>query len=220
MSNLGVRLRRFAISAALATLIVGAVVFIARGTLLSALGHQLVRVDPLVKADAIVVFGGGTPQREIAAADLYLAQYAPRVVIALTRDSEAEALARSRGIQIETENELKQRILHALGVPDTAVTVLHETRPTSTKMEAVVVRRWAVENGARRIIVVTSPFHTARTSFVFRRALRNDAVEVVVRPASHEEFDPQRWWTDRVQLKNGVIELQKLLFYYVAYWWD
>ena len=218
--TLGMRSRRLVFRVGLAALIICVIAFLSRETLLSALGSQLVRADPLAKADAIVVLGGGTPQREIEAADLYLAQYAPRVVMALERDSEVEALLRSRGVLIETQNELKQRILHSLGVPESALTVLDETRPISTRMEADLVRRWVAESGARRIIVVTSPFHTARVSFVFRRVLRHDSVEVLVRPVTHEEFDPQRWWTDRVQLKNGVVELQKLLFYYVAYWWD
>ena len=216
MSN---RASRFALRAALAALIIGVIAFLARETLLAAVGRQLVRADPLTKADAIVVLAGGTPQREIEAADLYLAHYAPRVVMTLERDSEADALLRKRGVPFETPNELKQRILRTLGVPDSAVTLLDE-RPTSTKMEAEIVRRWVVESGARRIILVTSPFHTARASFVFRRALRNDSVEVLARPSSREEFDAEVWWTDRMQLTRGVFEMQKLLFYYVAYGWD
>jgi uncharacterized SAM-binding protein YcdF (DUF218 family) len=214
------RTRRFVLRAALAALVICIVAFFARETLLAAVGRQLVRADPLTKADAIVVLGGGTPQREIEAADLYLAHYAPRVVMALEEDSDADALLRKRGVTIETRNELRQRILRSLGVPDSAVTVLHETRPVSTRMESDVVRRWVLESGSRRIIVVSSAFHTARASFVFRRVLRNDSVEVLVRPASYEAFDSQKWWTDHVQLKNGVVELQKLLFYYVVYWWD
>ena len=217
---MSIRTSRFALRAALAALVICVIAFLARETLLAAVGRQLVRSDPLTKADAIVVLAGGTPQREIEAADLYLEQFAPRVVMALEQDNEADALLRKRGVTIETRNELRQRILRSLGVPDSAVTLLHETRPVSTRIESDLVRQWILKSGARRIIVVTSPFHTARASFVFRRVLRNDSVEVLVRPASHEVFESEKWWTDHVQLKNGVVELQKLLFYYVAYWWD
>jgi len=205
----------------LASLIgIGALCFVLRAPILVALGGMMVRADPLSKADAIIVLAGGTPQREIEGADLYLAGYAPRVVLTVERDSPAEELLHKRGIPYEDQNELKRRILVALGVPDSAVIQLKETRATSTRMESDIVREWALENHARRIIVVTSAFHTARASFVFRRALRHDSVEVLMRPASEEAFDPSRWWTDRVQLRVGVFELQKLLFYQIAYRWD
>jgi uncharacterized SAM-binding protein YcdF (DUF218 family) len=172
-----------------------------------------------VKADAIVVLAGGTPQRELEAADLYAAGYAPRVVLTVERDSPAGKLLRKRGISFETPTDLKRRILRSLGVPDTAITLLDGTRATSTRMEGELVRDWIAANSVRRIIVVTSAYHTARASLTFSRALRDERVEVIVRPASYEPFQPDRWWTDREQLKNGIVEIQKLMFYYVAYWW-
>ena len=211
---------RVALRVVAAAVGIGVVCFVARQPILASLGGHLVRADPLAKADAIIVLAGGTPQREIEAADLFVAGYAPRVVLTIERDSEAVELLRRRGIPYETQIELKQRVFRSLGVPESAVELLDQVRATSTRMETDVVRRWVVDNHARRIIVVTSPFHTARASFVFRRALKDAHVEVLVRPTSYEEFDPERWWTDRQQLRNGVFELQKLVFYYVAYWRD
>jgi uncharacterized SAM-binding protein YcdF (DUF218 family) len=202
--------------AVLASLVVVCLLF--RQPLLVWVGDRLVRADPLAQADAIVVLAGGTPQRELEGADLYIKGYAPLVVLTVEPDSGAAQILRSRGIPYETQIELKQRILRSLGVPGSAIALLQETRATSTRMETDVVRRWTADHHARRIIVVTSPYHTARASLVFRRALADDQVEVLVRPASHEPFDPERWWTDRIQLRNGVFELQKLLLYYVAYW--
>jgi uncharacterized SAM-binding protein YcdF (DUF218 family) len=79
------------------------------------------------------------------------------------------------------------------------------------------VREWITAHRARRIIVVTSPFHTARSALIFKRALRDLGTEVLARPASYEDFEPDSWWRHRVQLRNGIFEWQKLLFYYVAY---
>lgn len=209
------RRRAAAIVAILLTLIVG--LYAARTPILAGIGRQLVRADPLTHADAIVVLAGGTPQREIEAADLYLAGWAPRVLMTVEHDSEAAEVLRQRGIPFETQIELRRRILHSIGVPDSSVTMLDQSRATSTKMETDLVKDWVVANSARRIIVVTSPFHTARASLIFRRSLRDQGTEVLARPASHEAFEPNGWWRHRQQLRNGFFEWQKLLFYYVAY---
>ncbi len=170
-----------------------------------------------MRSDAIVVLSGGTPQREVEAADLYLAGWAPRVLMTVESETDAVDVLRKRGIPVETHIELRRRILHSLGVPDSSVTMLDQTRATSTKMETELVKDWVVANSARRIIVVTSPFHTARASLIFRRSLREQGTEVLARPASHEAFEPNGWWRHREQLRNGFFEWQKLMFYYVAY---
>jgi uncharacterized SAM-binding protein YcdF (DUF218 family) len=211
-----VRRRRFAVLVGLAVLSL-AVTFLARQAILSSLGRWLVRADPLVGADAIIVLAGGTPQREIEAADLYVAGLAPRILLTVERDSGGIEVLRKRGIHVETQMELKRRILLSLGVPDAGIVMLDSALATSTRMETDVVGHWVSANRPRRIIIVTSPFHTARASLMFRRALRNQQVEVLMRPTSYEAFEPHRWWTDRVQLRNGFFELQKTLFYYVAY---
>jgi uncharacterized SAM-binding protein YcdF (DUF218 family) len=202
---------------ALAVLAAGAAAFLARGVLLPSIGSWLLRADPLVRADAIIVLAGGTPYREIEAADLYRAGYAPRVVLTVERDSLGADVLRARGIAFETPLELKRRILRSLGVPDSAITFLDEVRATSTRNEGEIVGPWISAHDARRVIVVTSPYHTARASLVLRRALRDDRVEVIAHPVSFEPFSPDSWWRDRDQLKKGVVELQKLIFYYVAY---
>lgn len=211
------RIRRVAAWSSAVVVILSAAAFFARGPLLAALGRQLVQADRLQKADAIVVLGGGTPQREIEAADLYLAGWAPRVLITLEREPEALDILRKRGIAFETRIEFRRRILRSLGVPDSSVTLLDQTSAASTTMESELVKNWVVTNPARRLIIVTSAYHTARASMIFRRSLRERGIDILAHPASHEAFEPQRWWRDREQLRNGVFEWQKLMFYYVAY---
>ncbi len=212
--------RRFAIWFCTVALVLAAIGVFARGALLSSVGNVLLRADPLVKSDAIVVLAGGTPQREIDAAELYAAGYAPRVVLTVERDAPAADLLRQRGIAFESPAELKRRIVRGLGVPESAITLLDETRATSTRMETDLVREWVAANPIRRLIVVTSPYHTRRAGLIFSRALRHNGVEVRVHPASHEPWEYDAWWTDREQLKKGLVEIQKLVFYYIAYWWD
>ena len=201
----------------LLTLTIAAGAYLARAPLLEQIGRSLVRADPLVRADAIVVLAGGTPLRELEAADLYLAGYAPRIVMTLESESSAPALMRARGVPFESGIELRKRIVRALGVPDEAVTVLDHARAESTRSEAELIRDWISSTRFRRIIIVTAPYHTRRAAIIFNRTLRGREVEVLVRPASHDAFNSQDWWRNREQLRNGIFEWQKLVFYYFAY---
>jgi uncharacterized SAM-binding protein YcdF (DUF218 family) len=191
--------------------------YLERDPVLTRAGSALVRSDPLAPADAIVILAGETPLREIEAADLYLAKYAPRVLLTLETDEQALDLLRARGIPFESDNERRATLVRLLGVPDSAVTWLDDARATSTKSEAELVRNWVVKNRARRIIIVTSSYHTTRASMIFRCVLRDLDVQVLARPAARDPFRPDGWWRDRDQLRNGVFEWQKLLFYYAAY---
>lgn len=202
---------------ALISLVLAAGAYLAREPILTRIGSQLVRIDRLARADAIVVLGGATPLREIEAADLYLAGYAARVLLTMEREPPAADVLRARGVEFERRIDLRKRIMRSLGVPDTALTVLNQRRVNSTMLEVEMVREWVSSSNAKRIIIVTSSYHTARASLVFRRRLRNNGVEVLARAAAADPFRPADWWRDRDELRNGIIEWQKLLFYYVAY---
>lgn len=192
--------------------------YTAREPILTSIGSQLVHADPLARADAIVVLSGGTPEREIEAADLYLAGYAPRVAVIPDSEPPGTGELRRRGVAFDSSVEHKRRLLRGLGVPESAMIVLDGSGAESTKQETTIVRDWVAANHVDRIIVVTSSFHSGRASLVFNRALKASGVQVLVRPASHDNFRASDWWRHRVNLRNALFEWQKLLFYYVAYW--
>src|SRR5262245_27395681 len=74
-----------------------AAAYLAREPILTQIGNQLIRNDRLSRADAIVVLGGGTPLREIEAADLYRAGYAPRLLMTVEREPPGSSLLEARG---------------------------------------------------------------------------------------------------------------------------
>jgi uncharacterized SAM-binding protein YcdF (DUF218 family) len=85
-------------------------------------GRYLVAVDPLSGADAIVVLGGGKPNRAAYAVHLYSRGYAPRVLFSGGRLADV-------GLACSTAQLAREDAL-ALGLPPAAAIVLPEARST------------------------------------------------------------------------------------------
>ncbi len=192
------------------------VAYLARARVLTWVGSQLVHADPLEPADALVVLGGGVSDRVIEAADLYLADYAPLVV--LTRSPEPSGLnvLKRRGVNVESTIEQQLRYFRELGVPESGVTVLSET-VVSTDQEASLVARWAQKRDLQSLIIVTSRFHTGRSHFIFDRKFRDTGITIRIHPSRFKRFDPESWWQSRQRLREGLFEFQKLIFYRLRY---
>ena len=191
--------------------------YVARANVLSAMGHALVRSDTLEKADALVVLSGGTPERELAAADLFLSGWAPRVLVTRVIERPAMKVLIARGVNAELGFDRQLRYLRELGVPAAALVPLPSPVET-TADEAELVARWTREHKARRLIVVTSSFHTTRAGYIFAWALNGQNVRVLMHSATLTPFDPDTWWHTRPGLLVGLTEWQKTAFYRLQYW--
>lgn len=178
--------------------------------LLKAVGNQLVHADPLERADAMIVLAPSL-DRVLEAAELYRGGYAP--VILLTREERqpAEQLLLERGI-VESGEDRRRKILHALGVPLEAIVILDDY-VSSTAGEALRFAQWASDHPVRSVLVVTSPLHTGRSRLAFMKALENFHVKVVVHPSTLTRFRSDTWWQSRDTLRDGVIEWQRLVYY-------
>ena len=66
--------------------------------------------------------------------------------------------------------------------PETTVLVENEAR--STAENAAQVRAVALELGVEEVVVVTSRWHNARASALFRRAFRGTGIRVTASPAT------------------------------------
>lgn len=209
--------RRRIVGIVAAVVILGVLaVVVQRVTILTWMGSLLVVEDQLLPADAIVPLAGGGWDREIEAAELFRSGYAPRVVLTLEPEPPASAYLEQRGIHLRSAEEARRQVLTALGVPRDRVTALEGT-VTSTFDEARAVGAWAAHTGARRLIIVSSPFHTARAKFIFERYLGNPEVRLIMRPSRVHEFRADNWWTTRPMLREGIFELQKLVAYRLWY---
>ena len=206
-----------AVAATLAVVMVlGFVVYQLRTPLLTRVGELLYHEDPLEPADAIAVLGGGGLDRQVEAADLFAAGYAPIVLLTRTPELPVVAELQARGLDVSTELELRLEYLEALGVPREATTVLQRV-VESTQAEAELIVEWAESRQIGRIIVVTAGYHTSRASLVLGRAFRGRPTEILVRPSRTSAFDPATWWHARSDRRNGLAELEKHAYYRFMY---
>jgi uncharacterized SAM-binding protein YcdF (DUF218 family) len=180
------------------------VAYLLRHPILRLVGEGWVIEDPLERADAILVLSDDNfyADRATRAAELYRQGMAPIVVASGRR------LRPYAGIAELMEHDLTER-----GVPkDKIVRVAHDA--DNTKEEAKVLAEFAVGRKWRKVIVVTSNYHTRRARYIFRHVF---PVALTVRVAGARDggFDPERWWQNRQSLKELTREVAGMV---VAMW--
>lgn len=178
-------------------------------------GRYLQHEDPLQKSDAIFVLAGTRADRALEAIDLYKEGYAPIVVLSPGIVENGENVLRQRGIRFPREDEIQRDALVQSGIPAAAVLAVGGY-VDNTAQEANLLRAIAQARGWRRVIIVTSKYHTRRAAFAFRRGLEGTGAEVVMRASRYDSSDPARWWRHRSDLRFAVSEWQKLLAYYLG----
>jgi uncharacterized SAM-binding protein YcdF (DUF218 family) len=206
----GATRRRRLLQAALAAALLSAVLYAASTPLLTALGGLLIRADQPERVDTIVVLASSF-DRVIEAAELYRAGYAPLVLLTRETRQPGEQSLIDRGI-IEGTEERRRAVLVALGVPPDATGII-DGFAGSTADEARLFAGWVQQHPIRSVMIVTSPYHTYRSQVTFQRALERLDVRVLVRPSRLGRFRADRWWQSRDTLRDGVLELQRLIYY-------
>jgi uncharacterized SAM-binding protein YcdF (DUF218 family) len=175
-------------------------------------GRLIVRVDPPVRADAIYVLGGSRVDRWLEAVELYKAGHAPLIILSPGGQEPGHRMLAARGIHVPTEVQIGRDVMVGqLGVPAAAVEVLPgSVDNTAHEAEAIAARARA--QGWHRIIIITSRPSTRRAGYAFERVL-GDGVEVVVRDAPFDDFNPAWWWTNRAWFRATFYEFPKLVAY-------
>jgi uncharacterized SAM-binding protein YcdF (DUF218 family) len=198
---------------ALATVVAAfALLWLLRAQAMTAAARFLSVHDPLARADAIFVLGGDPDIRPYAAAALYRRGLAPRVLVP---GMETGRLA-ADGL-IPTQTELFLRVLAKEGVPAGAIEVLDLPGGTSSTTEdARVLADWVRRTHARRVIAVTTTYHTRRSRFAIRRATRGMEVQVMMYGAPTRNYTERDWWRSESGLTTYFNEYVKLMRYWLA----
>lgn len=183
---------------------------------LPSLGNFLVAQDDPQPSDIIVVLMGSGPDRMLGAVDLYEAGYADEIVIVRNMVRGYDQAA-SQGVKIPHDTDIAREVAVQLGVPVEKVTIL-PCDALSTQDEAIQVREYLKsEKELDSLIIVTSKSHSRRAKKIFVKAM--DSLEREVRviscPTRYDDFNAERWWQNREDLKRGVQEYLKLANFYV-----
>jgi uncharacterized SAM-binding protein YcdF (DUF218 family) len=163
---------------------------------LAALGNFLVKAGPPQKADVIVVLAGdGFGHRILTAGKLIEEGYAPNALISGPDGN--------YGIY---ECDLAIPFAVRAGDPEAYFAHLeHHARSTVDEAKEVVSK--LREMGAKRVILVTSNYHTRRSGKIYRRAAPD--IDFIVVAAPDEFFKPDSWWHNREASKTFAYEWMK-----------
>src|ERR1700678_2805854 len=185
-------------------LVACAVLYFARVPLLRLAGEFWVVDEPPETSDVIVLLSGDNDDAERAtrAASLFKSGMAPRV------------LATGRALRsYATTTDLMKRDLVEHGVAADAI-VPFTHKADDTRDEATAVCEFVASHGWKKILLVTSNYHTRRAQYIYEHALpSSDQLLTVAAPDS--DYDPNYWWKTRTGVK---IFFHELGGYLVALW--
>jgi len=175
-------------------------------------GRFLQHEDPLQHADAIFVLAGTRMERPLEAVTLYKEGWAPKIVLSPGRPEPSERLIRAEGVRYPLESEVTRDAIIQLGVPADAVAAT-DGYVDNTGEEANLLRAMVKVNHWRRVIIVTSKYHTRRAHFAFRRGLENTGAEPIIRASRYDPSDPAHWLRSRADVRFASSEWLKLIVY-------
>jgi len=203
--------RRLLLITAILLVLVAAAAYTMRAPLLRGAAHAWIVDDPTVKADAIVILGGGMEYRPFEAARLFTNGIAPVILVAQEEPSPTQ----QAGLTVAA-TETTRKLLVQLGVPEAAIQPLG-TNVTSTRDEAFAFRDWAQQHHAGSVLIPTDIFHTRRARWIFQKALKGTGVDVRMAAITLPRYSPTNWW----QKEEGLIAFQneviKSAFYHLRY---
>ena len=181
-----------------------AAVYVVRHPLLRLAGNFWIVDDAAQPSDAIVILSDDNYDADRArrAAELFRAGMAPHIV------ASGRYLRPYASVAELMTHDLKDR-----GVPESAI-VPFSHRAQDTREEAAALGPFLAGHGWKKIILVTSNFHTRRTKFIFERTLA-EGTQLRVVSAPDFEYDPDNWWRSREGIK---IFFHESVGYIVALW--
>jgi uncharacterized SAM-binding protein YcdF (DUF218 family)/glycosyltransferase involved in cell wall biosynthesis len=175
-------------------------------------GNQLaVRHDPK-NVDAIVVFSGdgessyinqSYQRRTLDAIHYFKSGYAPLIILSSGKD------------QTISEVEIIRSLLINRQVPDQSIKILNKY-PRSTFENVEMVKDILINNNIRSILLITSPYHSRRALWVWRKAMPelNVLAPMVIDTPS---IRPQ-WTASLDQIKVIIYEYAAIVYYWCKGW--
>lgn len=177
--------------------------FVFRIQILTAMGAALVRNDPPEKADAAVALAGDDfGYRVLTAAQLVKDGWVPYALIS--------------GTPYFSSNEAELAVAYAEthGYPRSYFRTF-ERPVVATRDETHAIADFLKTQHVRKILLVTSNFHTRRAAFLMHQAAPDLQIRAVAAPDKY--FTPDAWWKSRGGQRTFLLEWTKTLAAHVGY---
>ena len=168
---------------------------------LAANAGRLLVVDDPEPSDVILVLAGETDHRPSRALQLLDQGYGRRVLM------DVPAAAR---IYEFTQIQLAEKYIQ--DIPEATSVRICPIEGLSTRDESHDVEKCLAGEEGRRVLIVTSDFHTRRSLSIFRHEVRGKSFSVAA--ARDDTQFGTRWWTRRQWAKTCLDEWLRLL------WWN
>ena len=168
-------------------------------------GTALVVSVPLENPEGVLVLGSHEWERLPAAVDI--ARASPGAVVFL---SVPRAVTKYNCHDCEG----RAARLVAAGIPQDRIVLLPD-RVSNTRDEAAAARAECSRRHLRRLVVVTSPYHTRRARRTFARAFAGSGISVGVVPSAASPARPGRWWAAAYDRAYVRYEWAALAYYWL-----
>jgi len=206
------RLLRLAAAILVLGALVAAIPPVRRGALRT-IGGVLVINEPLVPVDIAVMTESGEAG-ELELSDLYREHVVPRVMVLTPAPSSAELELRRRGVHRE---DFFVTTLVDLGVPREVILTV-EAGEGGTTESTDALATWVARHPCR-VLVVVSPTHARRYRRTLQRIWPRHVPPAVIRHPRVNPFRSEDWWEARRTRREGLFELQKLVWDYLRHPW-
>lgn len=186
--------RKFVLLILIVFVLFGAIYAI-RYPILTGMGEYLVAYNPLQKADLIVALGGSKGRQREAVA-LIKKGFGRRIMFT--------------GFDVDTCD------YQCLGVSKEEMIFPSEPAYT-TYDDALLVLKTMKENNFRSVIIITSPYHLRRVSFIFRKVFNESGTTLIFHSSYKEPFEIKSWWKSYIGRKMVIMEYLGLVYYQLRY---
>jgi len=167
---------------------------------LKKLAKGLISTDSLKKADAVVVLSGDSGFRILKAIDLYHAGYANKMIISGNK------------IYNTSHPQLMSQLAQLKLVPYQDIFL--EENSLSTWDHPRYIEPILNQQNIKKIMVVTSYFHTRRVRHIFNQYYQGKNVSIVV-VGAYDGIDYNYWWKDHNMTEAILIEWAKTIWYFL-----
>lgn len=200
------RLLRFALTGVLAWILLAWVA-----------AEALIVHDGLARADAVVVLSGSSAyvERTRRAAELFHEGRAPLILLTNdnTRGGWSSAQQRNPYFVERATDELRKA-----GVPAEKIKIVPGLA-SGTRDEAMILREYVLERGLHSLLLVTSPYHSRRALWTFRRTFTGTGASIGMELANSSALTPSAalWWLRVHGWRTVGGEYVKLSYYWFKY---